>query len=74
MSRLRPKELRALNEEELQKKLLELGAELAKLRSSAARGTIRKESGRIRAVRRDVARILTVVTAKRTGAVQETRR
>ncbi|MBI4258759.1 MAG: 50S ribosomal protein L29 [Thaumarchaeota archaeon] len=65
MSRLKAKTLREESEEDLQKKLSELGAELSKLRNRSARGTIKKDSGKIRAVRRDLARILTVLNGKK---------
>lgn len=39
-------------------------AELAKLKSDAARGTLRKETGNIRTLRRNMARVLTVANEK----------
>lgn len=68
MSRLRPKELRTQGDEELNKKLSELRAELAKLRSSSARGVLRKESGKVKVARRDIARLLTVLNEKKVEA------
>ena len=61
MPSLRPKELRKQGPSDLRKGLVELRAELAKLQTSVARGTIRKESGKVRNVRRNIARLLTVL-------------
>ncbi|MBI2184802.1 MAG: 50S ribosomal protein L29 [Thaumarchaeota archaeon] len=72
MNRLKAKTLREQTEEDLQKKLSELGVELSKLRNSSARGTIKKDSGKVRAARRNVARILTVLNEKKRGAEVKT--
>lgn len=61
MPSLRPKELRKQGHLDLRRELVELRAELAKLETSVARGTIRKESGKVRNVRRNIARLLTVL-------------
>lgn len=66
---LKPSELRQASVEQLEQRLNELRTELTKLRSAAARGTIRKQSGVVRAVRRNIARILTVLNEK--GAKSE---
>lgn len=68
MVSLKVSELRKMSNEELNKKLLELTTELMKLKSSAARGTLRKESGKIKYLRRDIARIKTILNEiKRVG-------
>jgi large subunit ribosomal protein L29 len=64
MTRLRVKELREQDQSQLRDKLFELRGEFSKLKSSAARGMIQKESGNIRRVRRDIARILTVMSER----------
>jgi large subunit ribosomal protein L29 len=51
--------IRELNETDLKERLEQARVELAKLRTDAAKGTLRKESGKIRATRTDVARLLT---------------
>lgn len=61
MARLKLKTLRELNDEDLVDKLSELKAELRKLKVEAAKGTLRKESGKLRYRRRDVARVLTIL-------------
>ena len=59
MARLKMKSIRELNESDLKEKLVQSRVELAKLRTDAAKGTLRKESGKIRASRKEVARMLT---------------
>lgn len=53
------KSIRELNELDLKQRLEQARIELAKLRTDAAKGTLRKESGKIRAMRKEVARMLT---------------
>jgi large subunit ribosomal protein L29 len=65
---LKPSELRKMSDEELREKLLELRSELMRLRAMSERGTLGKESGVIKGVRRDIARILTILRERRTGA------
>jgi large subunit ribosomal protein L29 len=55
------KSIRELNESDLKGRLEQSRVELAKLRTDAAKGTLRKESGKIRAARKEVARMLTRV-------------
>ena len=64
MSKLRVKELRQQDQLQLRSRLFELRGELSKLKSRAARGMIQKESGNIRRIRKDIARILTVMNEK----------
>ncbi|MEM0173716.1 MAG: 50S ribosomal protein L29 [Sulfolobaceae archaeon] len=61
---LKAEELRKLDIQELKKKLEELRVELIRLRSEARRGTL-KNTASIRNVRKDIARILTVISEKR---------
>ena len=61
MPRLKLKTLRELNKHDLEDKLSELRADLAKLRTEASKGTLKKETGSIRWIRRDIARILTIL-------------
>ncbi len=57
---LKPREIRAMSPEERLKKLEELRLELMKLRLQAAMGTI-DNPGKIRAIRKTIARILTIM-------------
>ena len=53
------KTVRQLNEKDLNSKIQEARGELAKLRTESAKGTLRKKSGKIKPMRRDIARMLT---------------
>lgn len=64
MPTLKASELRKKNTEELMKQLAELRRELFRLNTLSARGIIGKESGKVKAVRRNVARVLTVLREK----------
>jgi len=50
-----------MKEKDLTNRLNELQSELSKLRTSAARGTIAKDSGKIRTVKRNIARVNTMI-------------
>lgn len=64
---LKASELRKMSDEELRDKLTELRSELMRLRAKSRRGTLGKESGVVREVRRDIARILTVLREREIG-------
>jgi len=57
-------EIRKMNVEERLKKLEELRLELAKLRLQAKMGLL-KDTARVKNIRRDIARILTVMNEER---------
>jgi large subunit ribosomal protein L29 len=59
MAQLKMKTIREFNETDLKERLEQARTELAKLRTEAAKGTLRKDSGKIRASRREIARMLT---------------
>ena len=59
MAKLKMKSIRELNEVDLKSRLEQSRVELAKMRTDAAKGTLRKESGKIRALRKEIARMLT---------------
>ncbi|GIU72525.1 MAG: 50S ribosomal protein L29 [Candidatus Nitrosocaldaceae archaeon] len=61
MARAKLKDLREKSDEDLVEQLSELKSELAKLRIDAAKGTLRKDAGKVRYYRRDIARILTIL-------------
>jgi large subunit ribosomal protein L29 len=67
MARVKLKNLQEMNQTDLKEKLSELKSELLKLKSERAKGTLKKETGSIRWVRRDIARILTILEEKRKG-------
>jgi large subunit ribosomal protein L29 len=53
------KTIRNLNENDLRDRLLQLRSDLSKLKIDSAKGTLRKESGKIKPLKRDIARIMT---------------
>ncbi len=53
------KTVKALNKKDLFDRLLQSRTELGKLKTEAAKGTLRKESGKMKPLKRDIARILT---------------
>ena len=59
MGRLRMKSIRELNEGDLKSRIEETRTELSKLEVENAKGTLRKESGKIKPIKRDIARMLT---------------
>ena len=59
MTRLKMKTIRELNETDLKDRLEQLRSELTKLRIESSKGTLRKDSGKVKPLRRDVARVLT---------------
>ena len=59
MGRLKMKSIRELNEGDLKSRIEEMQTELSKLNIENAIGTLRKESGKIKPLKRDIARLLT---------------
>jgi large subunit ribosomal protein L29 len=64
MARLKLKTLREMNNPDLSDKLSELNADLAKLRAEGAKGTLKKQAGDLRWIRRDIARIMTILNER----------
>ncbi len=59
MSKLRMKAIRELSENDLKGRIIEMRTELSKLEVENAKGTLRKETGKIKPLKRDIARLLT---------------
>ena len=59
MTRLKMKTIRELSETDLKDRLDQLRSELTKLRIESSKGTLRKDSGKVKPLRRDIARVLT---------------
>ena len=59
MTRISMKTIKELNEKDLKSKIQETRSELAKLRVDGSKGTLRKESGKLKPLRHDIARMLT---------------
>ena len=51
--------MREMNEKDLRERVIQMRTELSKLQTENAKGTLRKESGRIKPLKRDIARLLT---------------
>jgi large subunit ribosomal protein L29 len=65
MSKLRSKALREMNEQDLKSRVEEMRTELSKLEVENAKGTLRKESGKIKPTKRNIARLLTILNEKK---------
>ncbi len=61
MAHLKNKTIRELNEKDLYDRLKQIRTELFKLRVESKKGTLRKESGKLKPLRKDIARMLTRV-------------
>jgi large subunit ribosomal protein L29 len=59
MGHLKNKTIRKFNEKDLQDRLKQTRTELFKLRVESKKGTLRKESGKLKPLRKDIARMLT---------------
>ena len=59
MAHLKNKTIRELNEKDLQDKLDQIRTELSKLYMDSIKGSLRKDSGKLKPMRKDIARIMT---------------
>ena len=59
MAHLKNKTIREFNEKDLQDRLKQTRTELFKLNVESKKGTLRKESGKLTPLRKDIARMLT---------------
>jgi len=66
MARLKMKTVRELNETDLKDRLDQVRSELTKLRIESSKGTLRKDSGKVKPLRRDIARVLTRLNEMKT--------
>lgn len=65
MARAKLKTLREMSNDDLSGKLTDLRTDLSKIRSEGAKGTLKKQTGSVKYVRRDVARILTIFNERK---------
>jgi large subunit ribosomal protein L29 len=65
MARAKLKTLREMNNDDLSGKLTDLRNDLSKIRSEGAKGTLKKQTGSVKYIRRDVARILTILNERK---------
>ena len=59
MSKLKMKTIREMNETDLKDRVEQLRTELSRLEVENAKGTLRKESGKIKPTKKNIARLLT---------------
>ena len=59
MTKISMKTIRNLNEKDLKSKMLDNRTDLAKLRVDSSKCTLRKESGKLKPIRKNIARMLT---------------
>jgi len=59
MAMLKMKSIRELNEKDLRDRIVQMKTELSKLKTEDAKGTLRKETGKIRKFKKEVARLMT---------------
>gem|GEM_PF-201939 len=64
MARLKLKTLREMNDQDLADKLSELKADLAKLKLEKSKGTLKKQTANIKWLRRDIARMHTLLNER----------
>ena len=65
MKNLKNSELLKLKTKDLEEKLMDLRKEMSELISSAGRGTLKKESGSLKSIKRNIARVLTVMNGRK---------
>ena len=64
MPQLKPRELRNQDADKLRQTLFDLRSEFAKLAGGAQRGIVKKDVGNIHRLRKDIARVITVMHEK----------
>ncbi|MCE2508108.1 MAG: 50S ribosomal protein L29 [Nitrosopumilaceae archaeon] len=65
MSRTSMKSIREMSEKDLLARIQESRGELAKMHADTSKGTMRKDVGKIKPMRRDIARMMTRLTELR---------
>lgn len=63
--KLKAKDIRQMGEEQLKEKMAEVKKELMKANSQIAVGTIPESPGRIKQIKKTIARILTILSEKK---------
>jgi len=71
LKRIKSNDIRKLSLKEQDSKLYELKLAMFNLQSSGGRGTLKKESGSVKSVRRNIARILTIMNDTNSKGVKE---
>lgn len=65
MARLKVKTLREMNDLDLSEKLAELKTDLGKVQLEKSKGTLKKQTGNIKWLRRDIARMKTILNERK---------
>ena len=68
---MKAKELRVMGELDLENKVLELKKELMKINSQTAIGTIPKSPGKVKEIKRTIAKIITIKSQEQGGIKKE---
>ena len=68
---MKAKELKAMNEIDLENKSIELKKELMKVNSQIAIGTLPKSPGKVKEMKRTIAKILTIRKIKQLGGIKK---
>lgn len=71
MKNLKYNELVKMNKKDLEEKLIDMRKEMSSLISSAGRGTLKKESGSLKSIKSNIARVLTVMNEKKRKEVSD---
>lgn len=67
MAQLKKSELKNMNETQIKQKLTDLKKELIKMNAQKSAGTTPENPGLVKAVKRNIARINTILNQKQTG-------
>ncbi|MFL6309497.1 MAG: 50S ribosomal protein L29 [Nitrososphaera sp.] len=65
LARLKLKTLREMNDQDLSDKLAELKTDLGKVQLEKSKGTLKKQTGNIKWLRRDIARMKTILNERK---------
>lgn len=68
---MKAKELKAMNDIDLESKSIELKKELMKVNSQIAIGTLPKSPGKVKEMKRTIAKILTIRKIKQQGGIKK---
>ncbi|MBS3096340.1 50S ribosomal protein L29 [Candidatus Woesearchaeota archaeon] len=68
---MKHKELKLMNEQDLENRITELKKELMKINSQIAIGTLPKSPGKVKSIKRTIARILTIKINNKSGGIKK---
>jgi len=74
LKKLKGKELLNLSVEEIEKRLMDLRNEYSRLKGMSARGALKKESGMIKSIKRNIARLETAKRLKKVNIKYEVKK